>query len=230
MPRTICMIALATAFGLGLCPFANAGITVFFNSSQVATDVASGDTWDKISSEGYYFTYTRDKLFTGGGSTAIGRGERVKWPEGVEAQAVTTPPPGITNQHASIRLQRVDGGVFDLTSFTAKLLANTAGAGGAIEIMPSLHGQDGFNDPLPFDVTGYYGQTFSFDTSPNYLGSTALLKGFDTYDISLYVDFALTALTLETADVPEPSSAILFGAGGIGLIVWGYRRTCARRP
>ena len=124
------------------------------------------------------------------------------WPEGVEAQAVTTPPPGITDYKARFTLARADGDVFDLTSFTAKLLANTGGAGGSIEIMPSLHGEDGFNDPLYFDATGYYGQSFSYDTTPNYLGSTALLKGFDRYAINLYVDFAFTALTLDGAAVP----------------------------
>jgi hypothetical protein len=120
------------------CPGADAGVTVFFDSSQIATDVASGVTGDKISSEGYLFTYTRDKLFTGGGSDPIGRPVRVAWPDGVEAQAVTTPPPGVNDYKARIVLQRVDGGVFDLTAFTARLLGNTWATGAAIEIMPSL--------------------------------------------------------------------------------------------
>ena len=62
----------------------------------------------------------------------------VPWPQGVEAQAVTVPPPGVTDYKARITLQRVDGAVFDLTAFTAKLLANTAGAGADFEIMPLL--------------------------------------------------------------------------------------------
>ena len=70
--------------------------------------------------------------------------------------------------------------------------------------MPLLNGEDGFNDPLYFNATGYYGQTFSYDETPNYLGSTALLKGFDTYKIGLYVDFALVGLTLEGALIPPP--------------------------
>lgn len=57
------------------------------------------------------------------------------------------------------------------------------------------------------DATGYYGQTFVYDESPNYLGSTELLKDFDTYKIGLYVDFALTALTLQGAAV-GPTGAI----------------------
>ena len=191
-------------FGLYLA-VASASTVVFFDSSQVATLVTSGVTSDTIRSNGYLFTYTRDKLFTGGiGPDPIGRQVRVPWPKGVEAQAVTTPPPGFTDYKARITLSRVDGDVFDLTAFTAKLLANTGGAGGAIEIMPSLNGEDGYNDPLYFDATGYYGQSFSYDTSPNYLGSTALLKGFDRYFVNLYVDFALTALTLEGAPVPGP--------------------------
>lgn len=175
----------------------DAATTVFFNSSQVATLVASGVSSDTIRSNGYLFTYTRDKLFTGGGGVPIGRPVRVPWPEGVEAQAVTTPPPGVTDYSAKIILRRVDNGLFDLSALTARLLANTAATGAAIEIMPTLNGEDAFNDPLFFDASGYYGSTFSYDTSPNPLGSTALLVGFDGYKISLFVDFALTALTLE---------------------------------
>ena len=192
---------VAVVFSLCSCAASDATTTVFFDSSQVAVDVASGVTSDTISSSGYLFTYTRDKLFTGGiGMTEpIGRPVRVPWPQGVEAQAVTTPPPGVTNYKARIRLQRVDGDVFDMTAFTAKLLANTVGTGGSIEIMPLLNGEDAFSDPLYFDASGIAGNTFSYDTTPNYLGSTALLTGFDRYDINLFVDFALTSLTLNSA-------------------------------
>ncbi len=186
-----------------LC-FVSAGATgtVFFDPSQSAVPVASGVTSDTIRSNGYVFTYTRDKLFTGGTGHVIGRQVRVPWPEGIEAQAVTAPPRGVTDYKARITVRRVDGRPFDLTAFTAKLLANTAGAGGKIEIMPLLNGEDAFSDPLAFDATGIAGNMFSYDTSPSYQGSTALLKGYDTYKIGLYVDFALTALTLESAFVP----------------------------
>ena len=195
--------ALATSFCLTSCIAAHAANTVFFDGSQIATDVTSGVTSDTISSEGYLFTYTRDKLFTGGTGAPIGRQVRVPWPAGVEAQAVTTPPPGVTDHKAKITLRRVEGDVFDLTAFTARLLANTWGTGGAIEIMPILNGEDAFNDPLYFDVSGSYGNTFSYDTSPNHLGSTALLTGYDRYDITLFVDFLLTSLTLNSAGVAE---------------------------
>jgi len=124
-------LAVAVASCYFSCAAANAATTVFFDSSQVAAPVASGVTSDTISSNGYLFTYTRDKLFTGGTGQVIGRQVRVPWPDGVEAQAVTTPPPGVTDYKARITVQRVDGNVFDLTAFTAQLLANTAGAGGA---------------------------------------------------------------------------------------------------
>lgn len=187
---------------------ANAETTVFFDSCQIATPVASGVTSDTVSSRGYLFTYTRDKLFTGGTGQPIGRPVRVPWPDGVEAQAVTTPPPGVTDYKARITIERVDGQVFDLTAFTAKLLANTAGAGGAIEIMPLVNGEDAFSNPLYFDASGYYGQTFSYDTSPNPWGSTALLTGFGTYKIGLYVDFAFVDLTLGSS-VPGDQSCCL---------------------
>ena len=198
------LVALILIGRIAFCTTAEASTVVFFDSSQVATPVASGVTWDTIRSNGYLFTYTRDKLFTGGTGHIIGRQVRVPWPQGVEAQAVTTPPPGVTDYKARITLARVDGDVFDLTSFTAKLLANTAGAGGAIEIMPLVDGEDAFNDPVYFDASGYYGQSFSYNETPNPWGSTALLKGFDTYKIGLYVDFAFTALSLEGAFIPGP--------------------------
>ncbi len=199
----IAYLTVAALICVTCCAPALAATVTFFDPSQVATLVAEGTTWDRIRSNGYYFTYTRDKLFTGGiGPDPIGRSVRVPWPQGVEAQAVTTPPPGVTDYKARITLSRVDGDMFDLTAFTAKLLANTAGAGGSIEIMPMLNGEEGFNDPLYFNATGYYGQTFSYDESPSYLGSTALLKGFDTYKIGLYVDFALLGLSLEGAAIP----------------------------
>jgi len=177
---------------------ANAETTVFFDNCQIATLLDSGVTSDTISSRGYLFTYTRDKLFTGGTGQPIGRSVRVPWPEGVEAQAVTTPPPGVTDNKARITIQRVDGNVFDLTAFTAELLANTWGTGGSIEIMPLVNGEDAFPDPLFFDASGSAGQTFSYDTTPNAQGSTALLVGFDTYKINLFVDFALIALNLDS--------------------------------
>ena len=190
--------SVAAALSLALCGLSSAATTVFFDSSQTATLVTSGVTSDTISSNGHLFTYTRDKLFTGGTGQIIGRQVRVPWPVGVEAQAVTTPPPGVTDYKARMTLRRVDGGVFDLKSFSLRLLANTGGAGAALEIMPLVNGEDAFSDPIQFDVTGYYGATFSYDTSPNHLGSTALLTGFDTYKVSLYVDFAFVALRFES--------------------------------
>jgi hypothetical protein len=216
----------ALASGMLLCwlygTAAQGATVVFFNETQIATPVASGVTWDTISSNGYLFTYTRDKLFTGGiGPDPIGRTVRVPWPTGVEAQAVTTPPPGVTDYKARLTLQRMDGDVFDLTAFTAKLLANTAGAGANIEIMPKLQGEDGFNDPLYFNASGYHGSSFSYDTMPNYLGSTALLKGFDEYVVTLYVDYALTALTLEGAAISLPGDFDADGrVDGADFLVW----------
>lgn len=200
---------------------ARAATTVFFDDAQVATPVAAGVTWDTISSRGYEFTYTRDKLFTGGTGQVIGRQVRVPWPDGVEAQAVTTPPPGVSDYKARITLKRVDRDLFDLTAFTAKLLANTGGAGGSIEIMPLRNGEDAFNDPLYFNATGSYGQVFSYDESPSYLGSTAALKGFDAYKIGLYVDFALTALTLQGAAVVQPGDFDAdWDVDGADLLAW----------
>jgi hypothetical protein len=185
------------------CSEGVAATVTFFHPSQVATVVAEGSTWAKISSNGYYFTYTRDKFFNGGGGgPPTGRFVRIPWPQGVEAQAVTAGPnPG----KAKITIERVDGDVFDLNEFTAKLLANTAGAGADFEVVPFLNGEEVLQDPVIFNATGYYGQSFSYNTTPNPWGqSTAPLAGYDKYTIDLYVDFAWTALTLIGAPIPGP--------------------------
>ncbi|TCV89067.1 hypothetical protein [Sulfurirhabdus autotrophica] len=215
--KLVCFLAL-----FALSSSASAVTVNFFDSSQIATTVSTGTNSDTISSNGYLFTYTLDKFFTGyadGSGTPIGRTSSVLWPNGVQAQAVTVGP---AQGPAQITIKRIDGNVFDITAFTAKLLANTAGAGGAIEVMPLLNGNDGLPNPAAFDATGYGGQSFSYNDSPNYFGSTLPLKGFDTYTFSLYVDFALTGITLvdasSPAPVPVPPALWLFGSGLIGLV------------
>ncbi|TKB28387.1 hypothetical protein FCL47_02540 [Desulfopila sp. IMCC35006] len=188
MQAVILLLFVSIMWSVG----ANAGTIFFFASTQTATLVESGDTFDTICSNGYLFTFTRDKLFSGG----AGRLVRVAWPEGVEAQAVTVGPVG----KAEITISRVDGNVFDIADFTVKLLASTGGAGGEIEVMPQLNGEDGYNDPAFFRASGLANQKISFATGTR-PQSTALLTGFDTYKITLYVDFALVAITLVDAGI-----------------------------
>lgn len=197
-PKNLSPTAVVAAAGILWCTQTPAVTTVFFDGSQTTNVVATNATSDTISTAGYLFTYTRDKLFTGGTTNVIGRPVRVNWPDGLEAQYVTT-----TTNKAEITVRRVDGAVFDLTAFSAKLLAN-AGAGRAIEIVPLLNGQEPLNDPLYFDVSGNYGNVFSYDTSPNYLGTTAALTNYDTYVITLTLDYALMSLTLTDASLPPP--------------------------
>lgn len=167
----------------------DAATIIFFENSQAATLLEAGDTSDTIGSNGYRFTFSRDKLFLSG----TGRHVRVPWPEGVEAQAVTVGR--VRKAKARISISRVDGKIFAISAFTIKLLANTVGAGGAIEVMPQLNDEDGYKDPIFFLASGIANQTYAFDTASK-RQSTSLLSGFDTYTISLYVDFALTAITL----------------------------------
>jgi hypothetical protein len=195
--------AILTVLCLGLGSFAARAVTtVFFNSSQTTNLVSTNASSDTISSEGYLFTYTRDKLFTGGTTNVIGRPVRVEWPDGLEAQYVTAGP---TPGKAKITIRRVDGAVFDLTAFSAKLLASP-GAGRAIEIVPFLNGEEPLNDPLVFDVSsGYYGSVHSFNTTtPSYIGSTAALTNYDAYVLNLTLDFALVSLTVVDASIPPP--------------------------
>lgn len=202
------IFSMTVLLGLSASP-ARAVDTIFFDPGQVITSFGAGTTTDTIRCEGYEFVYTRDKLFTGGGPEPIGRPVRVHWPDGIEAQYVTSGPnPG----KARITIKRVDGAIFDLTSFTARLLAN-AGAGRAIEIVPMLDGEEPLNDPLYFDVSGNYWNEFSYDTTPNPWGSTAALVDYDTYIVTLTLDFALTALTLHddapASGVPDGNTPVL---------------------
>jgi hypothetical protein len=210
------LFVAAAVCAFACAPTAQAVTTSFFSSSQTTNLVSTNATSDTISSEGYLFEYTRDKLFTGGvGLTnPIGRAVRIPWPDGLEAQYVTT-----STNKAKITVRRVDGGVFDLTAFTAKLLGN-AGAGREIEIVPLLNGEAPLKDPLFFDVSGNYGMEFSYDTSPNYLGTTAALTNYDAYVINLTLDYALMSLTVVDASIPPPILAMSPVNVGLLEISW----------
>ncbi len=165
---------------------ARAVTNVFFNASQTATVISSNLNVVTIRSGAYLFTHTVDGYWSPyQGGPPTGRFFSVFWPTGIHAQALTAGPSvGIG---ANIIIKRVDGKLFDLRAFTGKLLANTAGTGGAFEIMPLLDGEDALNDPLMFNCSGYGGQSFPH---------TPMLTGYDTYKIHLWVDWAITALTL----------------------------------
>jgi hypothetical protein len=222
------MVAPRAAFALLLLAApAHAEVTTFFHPDQVATPITSGTTSETFSSDGYRFTASRDKLFTGGVGLPdpIGRDLRVPWPDGIEAQAVTTGP---VTSGGRLTISRLDGSRFDLTALTLKLLGNTFGAGANFEIMPRLNGEDAFQDPLFFNGTGFYGQAFSYNESstPIHLGNTTPLKQFDSYTIGIYVDFALTGLTLVGDPIPEPASLSLLALGIFPLL---HRRRSASR-
>jgi hypothetical protein len=129
------------------------------------------------------------------GGPPTGRFQSVFWPNGIDAQTITASASGPLTQQvgASITIKRVDSQPFDLQAFTGKILGNTAGAGASFEIMPQLNGQDAFADPLMFDATGYAGSSFSH--SP-------MLAGYDTYLINLWMDYALTQLTVVDPSLP----------------------------
>jgi hypothetical protein len=173
---------------------AQAVTIVFFNTAQSAIVISTNATSDTVSSSGYLFTYSLDKWWYPtigiGPGTPTGRPVSITWPSGVDAQTLTAGPGGVlpAQVSATITIKRADALPFDVASFTAKILGNTAGAGASFEVMPQLNGNDGFPNPLTFDATGYAGNMFSYNTSS--------LTGFDTYNISLWMDFALTGLTL----------------------------------
>src|SRR3569832_1624029 len=203
MPSKLALATAASLCALFLPAPVHAVTTTFFDASQTMTLVTSSTTSDTISTEGYLFTYTLDKLFTGGVglTTPIGRTQIVQWPTGLHAQAVTSGP--VTGP-AQITIRRA--------------------AGADLEITPMLDGNDG---PQVFlDASGSYSNTFSYSTTlSDYRGfNTSTLKGYDTYNLSLFVDFALTGVTLTDPSllpVPEPETygMMLAGLGLVGIAV-----------
>ncbi len=168
----------------------------FFHAGLIATLVSSNMSSATISSSGYYFTYSLDNWWSATpGGPPTGRFQSVLWPDGVDAQTITTGPTGPLTQQisASITFSRVDGQLFDFQSFTGQILGNTAGAGASFEIMPQLNGQDMLPNPLTFDATGYAGSSFTYSPA---------LSGYDSYTLSLWMDFALTQLTVADASLP----------------------------
>lgn len=219
MPTSALRILSVSCF-IALPGLADGAIVNFFNAAQ-SYSLQTGVTSDTLTTEGYRITYTLDKLFTGGlGGGPIGRPVSVSWPNGLDAQAVTTGP---VISGAQFTIKRVDGQVFDLTSITFKLFGNTAATGAAVEIMPLLNGNDGFANPLALDVTGYAGNTFPYSGA-----SMATLTGFDTYTVSLFTDFGIMQMTaVDASPLPEPSSAGLI-ASGLGVLMLRRRRVNSR--
>lgn len=187
--------------------------TNFFNASQTAMLVASNINTITLQSGDYRFTYSADGYWSSGGGMPTGRFFSIFWPNGVQAQAITAGP--LLGTGANITLKRADGKLFDLQAFTGRILLNTAGAGGAFEIMPQLNGNDGLPDPQQYDCTGYAGNSFTYTTA---------LSGYDTYQIHMWGDFALTSLVLIDTNPPVPpapsftvtASASPVGAGTVG--------------
>ena len=206
---------------------ARAETATFFDAAQGAS-FSTGTISETLTSAGYRFTYSRDNFFSGGVglTTPVGRLVMTTWPTGLHAQAITVAPPGGSVGGATLTIRRVDGGLFDFSAMSFKLLANTAGAGAEMEIAPILAGEEG---PHVFlDATGIAGNTFSYSqTRADWRGFTmAPLTQYDTYKLGLYVDFALTGATLEGAavtPVPEPDQAALLLLGLATLLPFAQR-------
>jgi hypothetical protein len=193
---------VAAGFVVVFAQPAHALTNVFFNPSVPATLVASNVNSRTVSSGGYLMTYSVDGYWSAyAGGPPTGRFFSVFWPNGLHAQAITAGPE--VGRGASITLKRVDGQPFALCSFTGKLLANTAGAGGAFEITPQLEGEDAFDEPLMYDASGYAGMSFPH---------TPMLSGYDAYKIHLWVDWALVVLTVVDASPVVPATLHLSAA------------------
>ncbi len=209
------LVVFAMAGVLDSATRAAAVTKVFFNAYQTATVVATNMTATTIRSRGYLFTYSVDgwwSAYQGGPPT--GRLQPVLWPAGVDAQTITAGPSGPLSQQsgASITIRRADGQQFDLQTFTGKILGNTAGAGASFELLPQLNGNDAFPDPLMYDATGYAGQSFA---------CAPMLTGYDTYVLSLWMDYALTQLTVADASVvAQPALQISGTSSNCFQLTW----------
>lgn len=213
--RTRCTVVWLCA-AIGSCQIlfpvpTRAVTTILFNASQTISLVATNMNTDTYATEGYLFTLSRDKLFTGGyGLTnPVGRPTPINWPTGLTAQAITVGP---NMGGARIDLTRADGQPFSIPYFVFRILGSTAGAGAMLEIMPLINGEDALPDPLMYQATGFYGQTFS--------NSTPELANYDAYKITLYMDFAMLNLSLVDPSAPPPSLSLSPSTNGQISLSW----------
>jgi len=97
------------------------GDTTFFDASQSYLLNTAATYSNTLTSQGYKFTYSQDKL--------VGRPVTVVWPAGLMLQAVTGVP-----LPASLTVSRVDKQVFSITKFTVRLICGTLATDADIEV------------------------------------------------------------------------------------------------
>lgn len=209
--RILHAIAITVAGAFGAATPSLAVTNAFFNSYQTATEVSTNMNSTTISSRGYLFTYSVDGWWSASpGGSPTGRFPSVLWPTGIDAQSLTAGPAAGTG--ASITIKRVDGQLFELHTFTGRILGNTAATGAAFELMPQLNGNDAFPNPLTYDATGYAGQSF---------GHAPMLSGYDTYVLSLWMDYGLTQLTVaDVSVIISPNLQISSTPSNYFQVVW----------
>ena len=151
-------------------------LTTFFQSSQTYSIVTSNPNLYSLSSGDYIFQFTQDPsrpIYT------------FAWITGFYAQSSAT--------SAQVTIRRKDGKVFDVITFGVTLMCSSLALGADIEVMPSLNGNDVFNDPILFPATGYSLYKFVY-------GSTTLptsLTGADQYVFTYFCDINYTSFTFK---------------------------------
>ena len=123
------------------------GSITFFDASQSYQLNTAGKYSNSLTTQGYVFTYSQDKV--------LGRPITVTWPTGLEMQSVSGVPLPATlkvqifisffNKFTSVcyeimltffigKVQRVDLKPFTITTFTVRLICSTLATGASIEV------------------------------------------------------------------------------------------------
>jgi hypothetical protein len=154
------------------------GSVVFFSSDQSYTLDTSGTYSNLLTSNGYRFTYSQNKVITSVNN--------VEWPTGLHLQALTSGSVG----PAKATIARTDKKPFSIPSFSVTLLCNAVGGSASFKWVPKLLGEDLLNDEVIYSTNGYgTGTKFTFDT----LNS---LSGGDSYSVTFPCDVVLNSITV----------------------------------
>jgi hypothetical protein len=138
----------------------------------------SGSYSNLLTSNGYRFTYSQNKVITSVNNAV--------WPTGLHLQELTSGSVG----PAKATIARIDKKPFSIVSFSATLLCSVVGESASFKWVPRLLGEDLLNDEVLYSTNGYgTGTTLTFN-------SLSLLTGGDSYSVTFPCDVVLNSITV----------------------------------